>query len=330
MKYEEFYNAIEKDIVVKCKELLEKALNEVGFGPEQIDKVIMTGGSCKNPFIQEMLNEIFDDAKFCEHLASLGFDNEAIKENISFIIDYYNDYKVCIKCKNPNECALGEHYIKRVNYKDGMLEFEYDICNKYKKINRVKNLSYVCDVADSYLTKSLNTDLDKHQVRGELIKKLFDIYMNKSSKFIFVHSKKRSGGTFLTSLFYKEIVAKHSMTGAFVDAPKRFSELADLFFNNKAEFTRKLEELKTAEILVINKLSNFNFNEFIRNNVLYPILESRASENLTTIITSELKYEDLLSILNVKNSFKDVRYTQIKDILDEFEKVNISLNIKFY
>ena len=63
MKYEEFYNAIEKDIVVKCKELLEKALNEVGFGPEQIDKVIMTGGSCKNPFIQEMLIERFGKEK---------------------------------------------------------------------------------------------------------------------------------------------------------------------------------------------------------------------------------------------------------------------------
>ena len=54
------------------------------------------------------------------------------------------------------------------------------------------------------------------------------------------------------------------------------------------------------------------------------------SNGLTTILTSELKYEDFLSILNVKNSSKDVRLNQIKDILDEFNKINISLNIKFY
>ena len=47
-------------------------------------------------------------------------------------------------------------------------------------------------------------------------------------------------------------------------------------------------------------------------------------------LTSELKYEDFLSILNVKNSNKDVRFNQINDLLEEFEKFNISLNIKVY
>ena len=280
--------------------------------------------------IQEKLDIILADEKFCEHLSTLGFNNEAIKENISFVIDYYNDYKICINCKNANDCALGEHYIKRVTYNDGILNFEYDLCNKYKKINRVRNLSYYCDVNDDYLTKSLNHDLDKHAVRSDLLKALFDIYLNKSSKFIFVQSKKNSGGTFITSLFYKEIIAKHSLTGAYINGAKRFAELADLIFSNKAEFARRLEELQTAELLVINKISNYNFNEFIRNNVLYPILETRMSNGLTTILTSELKYEDFLSILNVKNSSKDVRLNQIKDILDEFNKINISLNIKFY
>ena len=280
--------------------------------------------------IQEKLDIILADEKFCEHLSTLGFNNEAIKENISFVIDYYNDYKICINCKNANDCALGEHYIKRVTYNDGILNFEYDLCNKYKKINRVRNLSCYCDVNDDYLTKSLNHDLDKHAVRSDLLKALFDIYLNKSSKFIFVQSKKNSGGTFITSLFYKEIIAKHSLTGAYINGAKRFAELADLIFSNKAEFARRLEELQTAEILVINKISNYNFNEFIRNNVLYPILETRMSNGLTTILTSELKYEDFLSILNVKNSSKDVRLNQIKDILDEFNKINISLNIKFY
>ena len=101
---------------------------------------------------KETLDVILADKKFCEHLSNFGFDEEAIKENIAFVIDYYNDHKVCINCKNPNECALGEHYIKRITYKDKILNFEYDICNKYKKINRVKNLSYCCDVTDNYLT----------------------------------------------------------------------------------------------------------------------------------------------------------------------------------
>lgn len=280
--------------------------------------------------INEKLSTINKDKKFCEHLVSLGFDDASIKENISFIIDYYNDYSKCIKCTNVNNCALGEHYIKRVSYKDGLLNFEYDICNKYKKINRVKNLSFICDISDEYLSKSINTDLNKHDVRKGLFSALLEIYSNKKPSFLFVQSKKNSGGTFMTSLFYKEIVYKYSITGSYLLGSKRLAELSDSIFNNKAEFAMKMEELQNVEILVINKISNYNFNEFTRNNILYPILEHRISNGLTTILTSELKYEDFLSIINVKNSNRDVRYNQIKELLDDFEKYNISLNVKIY
>ena len=128
-----------------------------------------------------------------------------------------------------------------------------------------------------------------------------------------------------------KVIYKHSISGAYILGSKRLNELADLIFsNNKAEFARKLDELQTADILVINKISNYNFNEFTRNNILYPILENRVSNGLTTILTSELKYEDFLSIINVKNSNKDVRFNQIKELLDDFEKFDISLNIKLY
>lgn len=280
--------------------------------------------------IKEKLDLISKDKKFCEHLVSLGFDDASIKENISFIIDYYSDYSKCIKCKDVNACALGEHYIKRVTYNDGMLNFEYDVCKKYKKINRVKNLSYICDISDDVLSKSIGSDLDNHDVRKSLFSALYNIYSTQKPSFLFVQSKKKSGGSYMTSLFYKEIIAKHSISGAYIQASKRFAELSDLLFNNKAEFAKKLQELQTADILVINKISNYNFNEFTRNNILFPLLEERMSNKLTTILTSELKYEDFLTILNVKNSNKDVRFNQISDLLEEFEKFNISLNIKVY
>ena len=53
--------------------------------------------------IKEKITLIKKDKKFCEHLYSLGFDDASIEENISFIIDYYNDYSTCIKCTNANQ-----------------------------------------------------------------------------------------------------------------------------------------------------------------------------------------------------------------------------------
>ena len=280
-------------------------------------------------FIKEKMDEIKANKKFCEHLASLGFDYASIEENISFITDYFYDYTKCENCNDINSCPLGDRYIKKVTYSDGILNFEYDICPKYKKINRVKNLSYICDIPEEYLTKSLG-NIDKHLIRKKLLLSLVDIYQNNTNKFIFITSKKNSGGSFITSLFYKEIVAAHSVSGAYLDGSKRLNELCNLLFSNKAEFTKRMEELQNVEVLFINKISNYNFNEFTRNNVLYPLLETRASKGLTTVLTSELNFDDYISVLDVKNNMKDVRLRQIKELLNEFEKIDISLNIKVY
>ena len=280
--------------------------------------------------INDKVETIMADEKFCAHLNDLGFDEKTIRENILIIVDYYNDYKVCSNCTNVSTCGLGEHYIKLISLNDNLLTFEYDVCEKYKKINRVKNLSTFCDISDEFLTKSAKNDLKKTENRKQLVTTFMEILKKGSKKFVFVESKKGCGGTFITSIFYKEIVFRNSMSGNYIHAPKRFAELSENLFNNKAEFAKKMDELQNCEILVINKLSNFNFNEFTRNNILFPILENRLSNNLTTIITSELEYEDFITLLNVKNSNKDVRFKQINELLDSFERTSISTKIKIF
>lgn len=279
--------------------------------------------------IEEKVNEIKNDEKFYEHLLSLGFNDELIVSNISLIIDYFADFKVCSKCKNIKECKFDEPFIKKISLKDKNVIFEYDFCKKYKKINKIKNLSNICDISEEYLSRKID-EIDNNDRRKDFVKMLYNIYVKGQSSFAFVESKKGSGATFITSLFYKEIICKHNYSANYVNGPKRFAELSDDIFNNKIKFKQQLENLQNCDFLVINKLSNYNFNEFTRNNILYPILEHRLSNNLTTIITSELNFEDLMTILNVKKSSRDVRFNQIHDLLDSFTKFNISTNIRVY
>lgn len=279
--------------------------------------------------IEEKVNEIKNDEKFYEHLLSLGFDDELIVSNISLIIDYFADFKVCSKCKNIKECKFDEPFIKKISLKDKNVIFEYDFCKKYKKISKIKNLSNICDISEEYLSRKID-EIDNNDRRKDFVKMLYNIYVKGQSSFAFVESKKGSGATFITSLFYKEIICKHNYSANYVNGPKRFAELSDDIFNNKIKFKQQLENLQNCDFLVINKLSNYNFNEFTRNNILYPILEHRLSNNLTTIITSELNFEDLMTILNVKKSSRDVRFNQIRDLLDSFTKFNISTNIRVY
>lgn len=283
-----------------------------------------------NAKISAKLDLIKKDEVFYKHLVSVGFNDELIKENISDVIDYFEQYQKCSKCTDVNNCLLGEHYIKNLSLIDGKASFEYDLCHKYKKINRVKNLSYICDIPDYLLAKPVKS-IESHSVRKALIAELLDIYSNNTRKLLFIKGKKNNGATYITSLFYKDTIAKFNLTGIYANGPKRFTELANLMFDlrNKAKFEEAMEAYSTVDILVISKISNYNFNEYVRNNILFSIIERRISNNLTTIFTSELDYQDFVTLLDVKRG-NDVRYKQLKELLDEFKPYDISLSIKYY
>lgn len=278
---------------------------------------------------KEKINEILNDFNFSEKLYSIGLSDNDIENNIESLIDFYDEYKICEKCKDIKDCLFKNKYVRKLQLINGKINFEFELCHKSKNLFLAKELSFICDIDDELLSKNIK-DIHISKNRQQFILKLTEMVKKFDNNFIFLTSKKKSGGTFLTSVFYKEIISNKRISGAYADADKLYNRLTSIMFTDKNEFQDMMDKLCNVDFLVINKISNINFNEFTRNNILFPILEKRISKKLSTIFTSEVEYDDFLSLISF-NKFKDIRHKQIKELMDDnFSKFNISINIKFY
>ena len=57
------FNDICKDLFKRCIEILKKTINESGLPKEEIDDIVLVGGSSRIPKLQEMITEFFNNKK---------------------------------------------------------------------------------------------------------------------------------------------------------------------------------------------------------------------------------------------------------------------------
>jgi molecular chaperone DnaK len=53
------FEELVRDLVERCRKPCEKCLEDAGFGPGDIDEVVLVGGSTRIPMVQELVKEIF-------------------------------------------------------------------------------------------------------------------------------------------------------------------------------------------------------------------------------------------------------------------------------
>ena len=72
------------------------------------------------------------------------------------------------------------------------------------------------------------------------------------------------------------------------------SDMKGYIGTNSDLLKKNIENLKMADYLFLDDLGSEAVSEFVRDDILFTILDYRLENNLMTIITSNLNFEDLL------------------------------------
>jgi len=287
---------------------------------KEFDKIDILGNeesADMKSYISRLVSELREDIEVYEQLKSLNLTVGEVRENIARLTDYKDDYNYCKKCPGIDECGKKTPHISMHVHKDGnYLQCEYEPCKKIMEKVQHDAHYLVCDFPDEWKNSSLKT-LDISELRKPVIKQFAKILNGDSARWIYLKGNHKVGKSFLLVTFANEYVALNYGQVAVINASNRIKDLADLSYDNKEEFTKQMVALSNVPLLVIDDFGEEYKNEYIRDNIILPLLSEREHHSRLTFFSSEFSLDEIQQLYSVGKNSGEIRGKQLANILRE-------------
>lgn len=240
------------------------------------------------------LNLLKNDLYIREFIQDNNLSDDFLDENYNVFLRLLDSRKKCLNCSGLNECRQGSNGQRLSLRYDGVLIEEVEYCNyglsKQNKANLKSSYVY-CDIPNHLLDIDLN-NIEFKDNQKELYLKLASILHNKTNKGLYISGDLGVGKTYLCIALCNSLV-KNGNKVAFVKVSNFFNEMRSLIGTNES-LDRKISILKNCDYLVLDDIGSETVSEFVRDDILFPILDYRLENKLITIFTSNLNKDDLL------------------------------------
>ncbi len=268
--------------------------------------------------IQSMEDEIFSNLKAVKYLRGLGLDDKTIKDNVAKIYDFAVDMKNCKDCRGIEFCNKEPKYlVSSVTFKNGIVDRNIIPCKKYLEHTSFKNRLMVHDFPDEWFSNIIIRDVSNLKSKAKL--GILMVYQNAvegvRNRWAFIKGGIASGKSFFAATLSVDAARANTFSSiCFINVPDRFKELADLAFSKSPDFNTEIDKYKNADFLVLDDFGNEFKSDFVRDNILFPILSYRVKNKLFTIITSNYKMDECASMYQTTNASKP-KIEQIRSML---------------
>lgn len=247
-----------------------------------------------------------EDVLFKKIVNSLDIEKSKLISNTTLIKDSCEQLERCLKCKNVLECKNEvPGYVYYPSIENDEVIFSYVMCKHKKKIEEknayLKNIS-TYDMPKEILNASMKYIDTDDENRFETIlwlKNFIDNYKKGNArKGLYLTGNFGCGKTYLVCATLNELAKKgHGI--AIVYYPEFLRSLKESFSD---DYTKKFNEVKTAEILLLDDIGAETNTQWSRDEVLGTILQYRMQEGLITFFTSNFNLEELEEHFSISKS----------------------------
>lgn len=268
-------------------------------------------------YINKLVNELRDDLEVYEKLRSLNLTMGEVKENIGKLTDFKDDYNYCKACPGIEKCAKRTPHISMYVVKEGnFIATKYEPCKKIMDQIKLDARYLIADFPNEWKSSNFST-IDLSSNRRPVIKKIIKDYTEDKNDWVFIKGNHKVGKSFLLVAGANEFISKTNQQAAVMNARTRFKELADLSISNPTEFTRNLVALSNVPLLVIDDFGDEYKSEYIRDQILMPILLEREHQNKLTFFSSNYSIKEIQQLYSVGKTGGDIRARQLTNLLEE-------------
>lgn len=265
--------------------------------------------------------------KYCREI---GIPDEKIEKNISKIFDFVCDINYCKKCPGISSCKKNNPLlVSKVLYKDGVVTSQLVPCKELLRQTSFEAQFRFRDFKDSWTNKKLK-DLDETDERKPALKKYVEYVKGKNSGWIYLTGGIGSGKSFIAAIITCDAARRGLGPISFLNCTSRFRDVMNESFGKNNEFQKMIDYYSKVPIMVLDDFGNEYKTDFVRDAILYPILQNRLNKNMLTIITSDFTIEEIKDLYSI-NKQGEIRAKQIAKLLKSEcgEEINLG-DLKIY
>lgn len=219
-----------------------------------------------------------------------------VEQHLGKILRVVKSRSKCDGCKGLYCCGQaspGERL--DLSYDAGVLIDEVEYCdyaiNKLKKENLSKSYLY-CDVPENIIDVDLS-NVNYTADQEQLYLRLAAILHKKNNKGLYVVGDLGVGKTYLCVALANSLV-KNGEKVAFVKVSNFFNEMKSYISTRNEMIDININKLQKADYLFLDDIGSESVSEFVRDDILFRILDYRLENKLITVFTSNLNKDDLL------------------------------------
>src|SRR5574344_1925160 len=249
------------------------------------------GASLKD-YQEEMFSKLYADTDVVSYIKEIGASEEIVKKNLSKFIAYQEEHNYCKNCPGLDKCNKeGVHLSMSLVVEGKTVSRIFDNCEKYKERQRLE---------DFFIYRDFPTD-----------------WMGCSeTKWLYLVGNTRVGKSYLSACFafdYCEL--NEGKKAAFIDSTSFFKTLSDLSYSSKSQFDLLLDQLSAVYLLILDNFGDEYKSEYMRDTIVYPLVSSRAKNNLLTIFTSNFTLTDIKDMYSLKSKGNAIKANQLFSLL---------------
>lgn len=272
--------------------------------------------------LQELLNKILKNKELSTLINEHHYTTSDIEKNLVTFLAFLASESKCGKCNGINECTQSQKGKKvKLEVIANRPEPYFVSCDKL--IEEEGDKTYL--IASGYDFSSVVRPeiTEERAVALKTIKNIIsNVKKDLPTKGIYVYGAHGVGKTYLLAYLAKEL-AKTKKKIIFMYFPDLVRKVKSSINNNNLE--NVIDELKEVDILILDDYGAETCSNFVRDEILGPILQDRMNNNLLTCMSSNLDDDDLIAHLSETTERREIiRATRIRSrmqALMEFVKL---------
>ncbi len=244
--------------------------------------------------VDSLLQEILSDKELIDLLHKLDIKDEEIPSYLP-LLAMYQDNKKEIE-EDPNAFQM----VLEIS-DSGKLTSHYEETPKQKEARHLAENYYIRDFPDEWLNSSLQsfrTSREK-ELRKQIGASLKDNFKN----WFYVYGDLGTGKSYALAAFCNDLARKGKKV-CFMNATKRFDELKGLAIKSKEDFLKMMKTLYNLDYLVIDDFGNEYKSDYVRDQIIMPILAERTKNHKATLFASDFSIDEIEELYSQKYGTK--------------------------